>query len=143
MLARKWIDRFSRLAVEVSTWSKDPQAKVGCVIVSDKAEVQSMGYNGPPPGIDDSLIYSLPDKNKYIIHAEVNALERCHSNDFLHVFITKGPCFSCALRLANSNLLIKAVYFPQLDTGSKWYCTQLDAIECLERKGIQVHIHTV
>ena len=50
----KWDVRFLKLAHEVASWSKDPSTKVGCVLVKGK-KVISVGYNGLPMGIEDSI----------------------------------------------------------------------------------------
>ena len=45
----KWDERFSRIAYEVATWSKDPGTKVGAVLVLDR-RIIATGYNGFPHG---------------------------------------------------------------------------------------------
>ena len=52
----KWDKRFIRVAKEVSTWSKDPSKKIGCIAVKDR-RIISTGFNGFPAGIAD-----LPDR---------------------------------------------------------------------------------
>ena len=48
-----WDRKFIDMAVLVSSWSKDPSTKVGCVIAdSDHAQL-SEGFNGFPRGIAD------------------------------------------------------------------------------------------
>jgi len=71
----KWDKRFIRVAKEVSTWSKDPSKKIGCITVKDR-RIISTGFNGFPAGIED-----LPDrlnnrdlKYKYVVHAEMNCI---------------------------------------------------------------------
>jgi len=51
MMINKWHIRFLRLAREVSSWSKDPSTKVGCVIVDQSRRVVSLGFNGLPSGL--------------------------------------------------------------------------------------------
>jgi len=41
--ASKWDQRFIELAKHVSEWSKDPNAKVGAVVVSDSGGPISLG----------------------------------------------------------------------------------------------------
>ena len=52
---RTWDARYLNLAKDVSEWSKDPSTKVGAVIVGDKHQIVSQGYNGFPRGFKDSL----------------------------------------------------------------------------------------
>lgn len=51
MNQRKWDIRFLKLAEHKTTWSKDPQTKVGCVIALGKQD-KYYGYNGFPSGIE-------------------------------------------------------------------------------------------
>ena len=51
----KWNYRYFRLAQETASWSKDPNRKVGAVIIGDKGQIKSQGYNGFPRGIDDNI----------------------------------------------------------------------------------------
>ena len=51
----KWNYRYFRLAQETASWSKDPNRKVGAVIIGDKGQIKSQGYNGFPRGIDDDI----------------------------------------------------------------------------------------
>ena len=73
---RKWDARYLKIAKDVSEWSKDPSTKVGAVIVGDKHQIVSQGYNGFPRGFKDSLdrLENKPVKYQYTIHAEANAL---------------------------------------------------------------------
>lgn len=70
-----WDRRFLQLAKLVSTWSKDPSTKVGAVVVRDKNKFVSLGYNGYPSGLTDS-VKDDPRELKYLktIHAELNAI---------------------------------------------------------------------
>ena len=52
---KKHDKRYLMLAKEVSTWSKDPSSQVGVVVVGDKGQVLSQGFNGFPRGIDDTI----------------------------------------------------------------------------------------
>lgn len=71
-----WHQRYLELAQVVSNWSKDPNTKVGAVIVGSKGQIVSQGYNGFPRGIKDTVgrLMDKPTKYKYVVHAEVNAL---------------------------------------------------------------------
>ena len=53
-MGSKWDLRFLELANHISSWSKDPSTKVGCIIVGADREIRSTGFNGFPRGIDDS-----------------------------------------------------------------------------------------
>lgn len=72
----KWDKNFLEVAKLVSTWSKDPSAQIGAVIVGDKQQIIAQGYNGFPRGVKDYKfrLFQRDVKYKYIIHAEMNAL---------------------------------------------------------------------
>ena len=146
MLDIKWVDRFMKLAIEVSTWSKDTR-QVGCVI-TDGNEVKAMGYNGPAKHHVDERVLSLVDKNSYIIHAEDNAIFRCGLVHNASMFVTKPPCLDCARKIVNakySDINICHLYCPVVIAFplSKWYQSQLAALKYLEDNGVQVHFITV
>jgi len=73
--ADKWDRRFMKMAQYVSSWSKDPVTKVGCVVVFER-KILSTGYNGFAGGMDDSpeLYADREYKLRKIIHAEQNAI---------------------------------------------------------------------
>jgi dCMP deaminase len=72
----KWDRRFLDMAQMISTWSKDPSSKIGCVVVNNEKRIIATGYNGFPRGIEDSPDRLNDRDQKYprIIHAEMNAL---------------------------------------------------------------------
>ena len=73
----KWDLRYMALAAHIATWSKDPSTKVGAVLVRPNNSVASTGYNGFPPGADDSPHLYLDRSYKYehVVHAEINAVD--------------------------------------------------------------------
>ena len=76
-MADKWDIRFLKLAKEISSWSKDPSSKIGCVLVDKpNKRILSTGYNGFPANIEDTseLLQNREEKYKRIIHAEMNSL---------------------------------------------------------------------
>lgn len=113
----KWIARFSDLAKEVATWSKDPSSQVGAVIVRPDRTVASVGFNGFPRGVEDSsfLIENRDAKLLRTIHAELNAILAAKEplvgySIFVWPF---QPCAQCAAAIIQSG--IKEVYCPYND----------------------------
>lgn len=103
-----WDKRFLRLAQEVSTWSKDPTTKVGCVLVNDKHRVVALGYNGFPRGVRDltSRYNNREVKHTLIQHAEANAvLNAVGSTEGTTAYVTRGPCTTCAGLLINAGVI--------------------------------------
>jgi dCMP deaminase len=73
----KWDIRFLRIAREVASWSKDPSAGVGAVIVNPSTNnIISTGFNGFPRGVNDTTErYNKRElKYQFVVHAEENAI---------------------------------------------------------------------
>jgi len=115
----EWERRFLDMAKLVSTWSKDPGTKVGAVIVRQDRTVVSIGYNGFPRTMDDSLLLEThcecparegggypchcherrrEEKLSRTIHAEINALltakvDVAGCTMFTYPFLSCERCF--------------------------------------------------
>lgn len=117
----KWDKRFLRIALEVSTWSKDPSTKVGAVVERDR-RILSTGYNGFPRGVKD-----LPERYedraiKYplVAHAEANALDNCHEHPAGGtMYAMARPCPECAKRIIQRGLK-RVVFFTNDDYETRW-----------------------
>ena len=116
--AKKWDVRYIELAYKVSEWSKDPSTKIGCVIVGDKGQVLSQGYNGFPRGIADSeeRLNNRETKLKYVVHGEMNAIyNACYNGISLEgstMYVTGLPtCSDCAKGVIQVG--IKRVVWPK------------------------------
>jgi dCMP deaminase len=99
----KWHKRFLNVAKEVSTWSKDPSSKIGAVIVGNKSQIISQGYNGFPRGIKDLInrLNTRETKYKFVVHAEMNAIYNAIYNgasiDDCIIYVYGLPtCYECA-----------------------------------------------
>ena len=79
---KSWGNRYTHLAKEISTWSKDPSTKVGAVVIGNNGEVLSQGYNGFPRGIKDTAARLKDRERKYklVVHAEMNAIYNASLN---------------------------------------------------------------
>jgi dCMP deaminase len=88
------------LARHIAGWSRDPSTKVGAVIVGDRKQVLSLGFNGLPMGVEDSpdRLEDRETKYKLIVHAEMNALafaDRSVAGSTLYTWPFM-PCSRCA-----------------------------------------------
>ena len=98
----KWNIHFMQHAQLISTLSKDNSTKVGCVIVSPKKVILSMGYNGFPRGVDDNVPerHLRPTKYEFVVHAEENAILNAGRNGIKLegsiLYVTMPPCTRCA-----------------------------------------------
>jgi dCMP deaminase len=105
-----WDRKFIEMAVLVSSWSKDPSTKVGCVIAdSDHAQL-SEGFNGFPRGIaDDQRLNVREMKYRLIVHAEANAIAAAarngHSLKGATAYVTFSPCPQCAALLIQAGIV--------------------------------------
>lgn len=124
MLNEKWDHWFIGLAKYVSTASKDPSTKVGCVVVGPKREIRSTGYNGFPRGIaDDDRLNDREKKYPIIVHAEENAVAQAALNgaslDGCTIFVWPlPPCSKCARLLIQAG--IKECVWPDQEIPERW-----------------------
>lgn len=116
----KWDKRFLNLAEHIAQWSKDDSTKVGAVIVKNKNNIVSVGYNGFPQYIEDKWD-SREEKYAKTIHAEENAILFADKNiDWCHIYVTHPPCSRCAAKIIQSGIFFVTVNKPSTDYLSRW-----------------------
>ena len=118
-----------KIAVEVSSWSKDPSTKVGCVVVQGRTIV-STGYNGFPWTVNDEKFfessYTDNDRRKLTVHAEVNACINMQNSSLLHnglltFYCTHKPCWDCLKYLSCFPGIYKVIYNKSVtSSGYDW-----------------------
>ena len=136
----KWNLRYFSLALEVATWSKDPNKQVGAVCVSPDKRGMVTGYNGFPVGIEDreSILENRTLKNKLMVHAEANCIVNgTTSLRGWTMHVTKAPCTECAKLMINAR--IKRVVCPS--PGGSWESDQLMALSLLREAGVEVEFY--
>ena len=138
----KWDNRFVRIALEVSSWSKDPGTKVGAVLVSDR-RILATGYNGFPTNISDSLerYNDREVKLSLTVHAEVNAILNAAKNgastDSSTLYVTFPPCVSCATAVIQAG--ITRVICPDLSSApERWIESFTKGQNLLKEAGLLV-----
>ncbi len=138
---KKWDKRFCDLAKYVSEWSKDPNAQVGAVVFSKKGGDISIGYNGFPMGVEDS-VERLEDsemKLELIVHAEQNALiaagSRTHGGT---IYVWGKPiCARCAGMIIQAGIKrIVALSPNSVSTDSKWHKTGQYSKQMFQEAGV-------
>lgn len=144
----KWIERYFRVAKEVASWSKDPRRKIGAVIVGNKGQIKSQGYNGFPRGVNDDLerYNNKTVKHKYVCHAEVNCIYNALHNGVQVngdiMFVTGLPglpvCHECAKAIIQVGIS-HVLYDSPLRTESTWYESFMLALEMFDEAKV---IHT-
>lgn len=98
-----WDEYFMGMAVLSALRSKDPNTKVGAVIVSPDNKVISIGYNGMPSRLDEEQLSwnkgeGLDSKYLYVCHAEFNAILNTQVGGTLKgatLYVTLFPCNEC------------------------------------------------
>lgn len=144
----KWDQRFIDLAKFVSEWSKDPNAKVGAVVVSNEGGAIALGYNGFPAGIeDDDRLDSRDRKLDMIIHAEQNALLIAGSRAkgaSLYVW-GKPICSRCGVLIIQAG--IERIVAPdpedEVDKNSTWYKLGVLAVKTFEEVDMEMTFYQV
>lgn len=96
------------VAAAVAIRSEDPYVQVGAVVLREDHSVASVGYNGPPSGMD--LDWSDRDfRRPRIVHAEANALRYVKPGEGVLLASTMMPCVEC-LKLTASYGIKDIVY---------------------------------
>jgi dCMP deaminase len=108
-----WHEYFFQLAELAAEKSKDRSTKVGAVIVGPDNEVRSIGFNGFPRGVDDSIDarYERPLKYKITEHAERNAIYNAARVGIplkgctIYMKYCPRPCTDCARGIIQSGII--------------------------------------
>lgn len=136
----KWDFRYLRMAKLVASWSKDPNSKVGAVIIRQNRVVAS-GFNGFPQEVRDthSRLEDSDIKLEMVVHAEINALVVAgRSCEGATIYVSGKPvCARCAGPIIQSG--IKRVVAPHpstVETTSKWRRTGEIAAQMFAEAGV-------
>lgn len=105
------INVFKDFTLGLATLSKCTERHVAAVITdSQLSQVLSIGINGGPKGLADCMC--VLDGKYGCVHAEINALTKCMSNEPGKVmFVTLSPCKQCAAAIINTPGSFRAVYY--------------------------------
>lgn len=130
----KWHEYFMNVAEDSAKLSRDPNTKVGAVIVNNK-RIKSTGFNGAPSTFPDELVPLDNDsdelinkKNTYMCHAELNAVLNYDGQiadlKNAEVYVTVSPCSRCACMLAQvgvKRIIYKEKYHRKEETDAAEY----------------------
>lgn len=138
----EWNLRYISLAREVSMWSKDPSTRVGAVIVGDKGQILSQGYNGFPRGIADTKerLNDRPTKLKLVVHAEMNCIYNASfsgvSLDNAKLYVYGLPvCSDCAKGVIQVGVKTVFMCYPT-DIADKWKDSFNETAEMFNEAGV-------
>lgn len=124
MLTSKYDVGYMKIARIISSWSNDPDTKVGCIIVKDNYII-AQGYNGTPRGTDNEMKSANGSTLDTVIHAEMNAI--LHAKESVRgatCYTTFYPCKRCAIHLYQAGIT-EIVYSdsnatPTQDAAARW-----------------------
>lgn len=141
----KWTRRFLELAGLVASWSKDPSAQVGAVIVDPHRHVVGLGYNGFPAEVEDKPEWLNDREIKYshMIHAEENATWNAGSIAGCALFVTYPCCPDCAEYVCLRG--IKEVHWiePSAEWAERWRERLERAAEVFKRYKVETFSYSV
>jgi dCMP deaminase len=132
----RWDRHFLQLCIDHARMSKDPNTRVGSVIVGPDRELRSAGFNGFPRGIEDSWcrLHDRDVKLELIVHGEMNALMAAARVGIplkgctLYLAATDDtgtqwggpPCSRCTVHLIQAGIA-EVVSFPIKAVPSRWH----------------------
>ena len=132
-------DRYLRTALAVADiWSKDPSTQVGALAVGASPNQVAWGYNGLPPGLDDSRdrLHTRDVKNALTVHAEVNALMNA-TFPVETLYVTHCPCEGCAKLILAARSVKKVVFMGSSeDFYARWKDSNEKALALFTEAGI-------
>jgi len=120
-MARINIDEyFIEIAKNVALMSEDPSTQVGCVIVNNKNQIISTGYNGFPVNADKKFMSNdRPMRYHLSVHAEMRALiSTKQSLENCRVYVTHASCENCIKHLIEAG--IREIIYDKLFTNGKF-----------------------
>jgi dCMP deaminase len=132
----KWHNRFMDRAHIVASYSKDPVAGVGAVIVGSDKEIITDGFNGFPRGMmePESIFEDREFVRRNIVHAEANALMNALRTGARVsggvLYTTRIPCPTCLGLIAQVDLSFVVVPTPP---EAYWQESDHDGAEILNR----------
>jgi len=142
---------FLELALKHSELARDPETRVGAVIVGPDGEVRSMGYNRFPDGIEESAerLNDRELKLSLMVHAElvavVNAarvglpLQGCTlyfaQTDDTGIVWGGVPCARCTEHLLMTGIT-EVISYPAKHAPSKWHRDWAFARERFRESGL-------
>jgi dCMP deaminase len=133
------------LAEQVSTWSKDPNTKVGAVIVGSKGQILTQGYNGFPRRIKDTnkRLEDRDTKLKFVVHAEMNAIFNATysgvSLDGATLYVYGLPiCSECAKGIIQVGIKKVVIQMETISLRPQWEESWLLSAEMFREAGVQI-----
>lgn len=153
MSLTKWEKRWIKEAETQATYSKDPNTKIGCVLVHEWSKTRiASGYNGMPKKVDDNVPERSSRENgeKYFWyeHAERNAIYAAASEGVstrgTTAFLSFGmPCTDCCRALIQSGIykVVCKAGHPTGEPNEKWDAAAERSKTMFEEAGVRVRYY--
>ena len=151
MRRKKAIKYYKLVKYMANLFSKDPSTKVGALLMyPGTMQILSMGYNGMPRDIDETVAerWNRPMKYKLVEHAERNAIyNAARSGTSLRDSICVAsmfPCTDCTRAIIQSGCRMVITYdiidFEQdnPDVAARWRPDWIVSIDMMREAGIQL-----
>lgn len=110
-----WMQTYFEIAKTVAKRSKDPHTKVGAVLVKD-GHILGIGYNGGPRDFTYDFNWKTPEKYKFVIHAEMNAITNATTIGAnvvgADIYLTMSPCCDC-MKLLIQHQIARVFYLDE------------------------------
>jgi len=146
-----WEQKFINLAKFKASWSKDPNTKIGAIIVHDESRQDvSSGYNGLARGVEEHHLerHSRESGEKYFwyAHAEANAVFNAARHGIrtlgATIYLSCGsPCCACSIAIIQAG--IKKIICQASETGSeKWVEDCRRGRIMLREAGVEIKYYT-
>ena len=140
---RKKVIKLAPVAQSLSELSKDPDRRVAAVAFDDDLTILSVGYNGPPRGVED-LPERLTRPGKYegwVSHAEENMVAQAArvgvSLKGQNAMVTAlKPCSTCTRLIIQSG--IKRLFVPDVSMSERWSAEWETSRVMLGEAGVEV-----
>ncbi|MDX1979035.1 MAG: deaminase [Bryobacteraceae bacterium] len=133
-----WDEYYLQICRMVGARSKDPNTKLGCIIVGPAREIRTTGYNSFPRHIRDDVPERLvrPEKYLWIEHAERNAIynaARCGTQlEGCTLYVEIMPCMDCARAIVQAGIIEVVVSATRMaEYSSDYYDTHFRKVETL------------
>ena len=142
----KAIKYFKLARYQANLFSKDPSKKVGSLFLSPGSlEIRTMGYNGMPRKIDETISerWERPIKYAYVCHAEKNCIYNASRNGVCLensiCVVTYFPCTDCAKGLIQVGVSTIVTVAPDL-IHPIWGPEQKFSMDLFNEVGIEIII---
>lgn len=146
-MKERWKKSWSDHALLIAQMSPCPRGRVGAVLVDERNNPVSMGFNGPPRGFSGDLCrgafcerdtLKIPSGSSTELgchHAEANALTNALANGIsalgCSLVVSRAPCLNCSKLLHHSGVSLVVICGPEPE-GS------VNGVDYLKEVGVEV-----